>query len=122
MFDQMKAMGAMAGLLRDKQRMREIGERIQSTLETVRVGGEAGGGAVRVTVTGKLEVDSVVIDPAILSAGEAGRDLAQNLIAEAVNDANRKARVIIEKEMRRVSEDLGLPDIPGLGSLLGSGG
>jgi len=124
MLSQMKTMGALAGLLRDKDRVREISERVQDTLETVRVVGEAGGGAVRVTVSGKMHVESVEIDPAMasgLAAGDESRVLAQKLIADAVNDATAKARVVIQMEMSKVGEELGLPDIPGLGAMLGAG-
>jgi len=123
MFDQMKAMGALASLMRDKKRMAEISERIQETLDAVRVVGEAGGGAVRVVVSGKMNVESVELDPAMtqgMSSDDDSRLLAQNLIKDAVNDANAKARVVLQKEMQRLSEELGLPDIPGMGSLLGA--
>jgi len=123
MFDQMKAMGALASLMRDKDRMAEISQRVQETLESVRVVGEAGGGAVRVVVSGKMNVESVELDPAMtqgMSSDDDSRLLAQILIKDAVNDANAKARVVLQKEMQRLSEELGLPDIPGVGGLLGN--
>jgi len=123
MFDQMKAMGALASLMRDKDRVAEISQRVQETLESVRVVGEAGGGAVRVVVSGKMNVESVELDPAMtrgMSSDDDSRLLAQNLIKDAVNDANAKARVVLQKEMQRLSEELGLPDIPGVGGLLGN--
>ena len=123
MYDQMKAMGALASLMRDKERMAEISDRVQETLESVRVVGEAGGGAVRVVVSGKMNVESVELDPAMtrgMAADDDSRLLAQTLIKDAVNDANAKARVVLQKEMQRLSEELGLPDIPGVGGLLGN--
>ena len=125
MFEQMKAMGALAGLMRDKERLAEISERVQDTLEGVRVVGEGGGGAVRVVMSGKLSVESVEFDPAFaagLGSDDASRMMGQELVKEAVNDASAKARVVLQKEMSRLSEELGLPDIPGVGSLLGAGG
>ena len=125
MFDQMKAMGAIAGLMRDKDKLAEISKRAQDTLETVRVVGEAGGGAVRVTVSGKLEVQGVELDPNLtqgMAAGDDSRVMAQNLIAEAVNDANARARVVIQREMQKLAEELGLPEIPGMNNLLGAPG
>ena len=124
MLNQMKAMGALAGLLRDKERIKEITDRVQDTLETVRVVGESGSGAVRVTVSGKLRIESVEMDPAMaagLAAGDDSRVMGQKLIEDAVNDALEKARVVIQSEMSKVAEELGLPDVPGLGSLLGTG-
>jgi nucleoid-associated protein EbfC len=125
MFDQMKAMGAIAGLMRDKDKLAEISKRAQDTLEMVRVVGEAGGGAVRVTVSGKLEVQDVELDPNLtqgMAAGDDSRVMAQNLIAEAVNDANARARVVIQREMQKLAEELGLPEIPGMNNLLGAPG
>jgi hypothetical protein len=123
MFDQMKAMGALAGLMRDKEKVAEISERVRETLETVRVVGEAGGGAVRVTVSGKLEVQDVELDPNLtqgMASGDDSRVMAQDLIKEAINDANAKARVVIQREMQKLAEELGLPEIPGMGNLLGA--
>jgi len=125
MFDQMKAMGAVAGLLRDKERLAEIQTRVQETLERVRVVGESGGGAVRVVMSGKMSVESVEFDPALaagMGASDESRMLAQELVKEAVNDASAKARAVLQHEMGKLSEELGLPDIPGVGSLLGAGG
>ena len=125
MFEQMKAMGAIAGLLRDKERLAEINESFQDALERVRVVGEGGGGAVRVVMSGKLSVESVEFDPAFatgMGSDDSSRMLGQELVKEAVNDAAMKARVVLQKEMSRLAEEHGLPDIPGIGSMLGAGG
>ncbi len=85
--------------------------------------GESGGGAVRVVVSGKMMIENIEIDPSMavgIASSDENRMLAQELIKEAVNDANMKARVVIQKEMSRLGEELGLPDIPGVGSLLGA--
>lgn len=122
MFDQMKAMGAIAGLMKDKDRLREMGERFQEKLERMQVTGTAGGSAVRVTVSGKMRVLDVHLDPALiagLEVGEGGRTMAQSLIEEATNDALTRVQVLIREEARRMSEELGLPDIPGVDKLLG---
>ena len=125
MFEQMKAMGAIAGLLRDKERLAEINESFQEALERVRVVGEGGGGAVRVVMSGKLTVESVEFDPSFatgMGSDDNSRMLGQELVKEAVNDAAMKARVVLQKEMSRLAEEHGLPDIPGIGSMLGAGG
>ena len=125
MFEQMKAMGAIAGLLRDKERLAEINESFQETLERVRVVGEGGGGAVRVVMSGKLTVESVEFDPAFatgMGSDDNSRMLGQELVKDAVNDAAMKARIVLQKEMSRLAEEHGLPDIPGIGSMLGAGG
>ena len=109
MFDQLKAMGAVAGLLKDK-------------MERTRVTGAAGGGAVRVTISGKLRVTDVEVMPALASSlgvEDSGRIQLQNLILEATNDALERVQALIQEEAARRMQELGLPDMPGLGNLLG---
>ncbi len=137
MFDNMKAMGAIAGLMKNKEKLREKGEEFREKVKRIRVTGVAGGSAVRVTVTGELEVVDVFVDPAVMAGVNAeefaggggagsgdggGREMAQELIKEATNDALGRARVLIAEEARRMSEELGLPDMPGLEKMLTGGG
>jgi len=125
MFDQMKAMGALAGLLKDKERVREIAEAVKDRLEASHVVGEAGGGAVRVTMSGKMRVVATVMDPAMLmgmAADEQSRAYAQALITEATNNAMEKAQVMIREEVARAAEELGINEIPGLDRLMDSFG
>jgi DNA-binding protein YbaB len=122
MFDKIKAMGAMASLLKDKDKLRAAGDRIKAAAQATRATGEGGGGAVRVTVDGKMRILEVELQPALvagMAADERTRALAGNLIADAANTAmaaaQAKMKVVIEKEAR----ELGLPDIPAeLGGLL----
>ena len=95
MFDQMKTLGAIAGLMRNKEQLRAAGERIRAEAERLRVSGDAGAGAVRATATGTLKIVAVELDPALcagLAGDDAERRAAQDLIVEAVNDAGRKAQ------------------------------
>ena len=122
MFEQFKAMGALAGLMKDKDKLRQTADEFRERLERISVTGSAGGGAVRVTVTGKLRVAEVFLDPALiagLQAGEGGRAMAQTLIQDATNDALGRVQAMISDEANRKAQDLGLPGMPGLGSLLG---
>lgn len=116
----MKAMGAVAGLLKDKERLRQMTEQFKDKMERTRVTGAAGGGAVRVTISGKLRVTDVEVTPALLggAASDAGRVALQNLILEATNDALERVQVLIQEEAARRARELGLPDMPGLGNLL----
>lgn len=118
MFDQMKAMGALTGLLRNQDRLREAGEELKARLDQARIHGEAGGGAVRVTVSGSLKVTDVTIDSSLLAAGEADKGAAEALIAEATNHALEQARNFAQQEVAKLARDLGLPEIPGLQSML----
>jgi len=123
-FDQLKSMGAIAGLLKDKERMREIGERVRESLESARVEGSAGGGAVRVVMTARMQVVNVQVDPAMcagMAADEQSRTMAESLITEATNDAIEKAQRVAHQEVNKVAEELGLPELPGLENLLTGG-
>lgn len=123
MFDKLKTMGALAGLLKDKDRLRAAGERIKARAESIRAEGQAGGGAVRAAASGKLMIVSIEIAPALaagMAADERTRGLAGSMIAEAVNGALAGAQQQIQEEIRREAKDLGLDDLPGgLGGLLG---
>jgi DNA-binding protein YbaB len=122
MFDSIKAMGAVASLLRNKDQIKAAGERIKAAAAATRATGEGGAGAVRVTVDGKMRVMAVELQPALVSgmaADDRTRELAGTLIAEACNNAmaaaQAKMQVVIEKE----AKDLGVPELgPGLAGLL----
>ena len=122
MFDQMRAMSAVAGLLKNKDKIQAALERVKSSAHTLRAQGEAGGGAARATVDGTLRVLAVEISPALaagMAADERTRELAASLIAQAVNDAMTTARTrlaeLVESEARAAGIDLG--DLPMLGDL-----
>ena len=122
MFEQMKMAGALAGLMKNKDKLAEAGQRIQQRLDDLRAVGQAGSGAVRVTVNGKMHVLSVELEPALaehLTEDEQSKSMAESLIAEATNDAITKAQSMAHHEISRETQDLGLPDLPGMDSLLG---
>jgi DNA-binding YbaB/EbfC family protein len=118
-FDQFKAMGALAGLMKNRDKLKEAGDRMQRTLEAARIVGQAGGGLVRVEVSGRLRIESVDISPSVASAmpTDEGRRQAQILIAEATNDALRAAERVIQQETQRMARELGVEDMPGLDNL-----
>lgn len=119
MFDQFKAMGAIAGLMKDKDRLRDAAERVKAQLDAAEVTGEAGGGAVRVVVSGSARVLSVHVEQALaVGFGDAeNKAMAEALIAEAVNDGLARARFAAQKIIEQEAEALGLgemlPDLRG---------
>lgn len=127
MFDSLKAMGAIAGLMKNKDALKAAGERIQTRLAELRASGQAGGSAVRVIADGRMRIIEVNLDPALArhavgadGPADAGiADLAGSLIAEAVNEAIRQAQIMAHREMQREAQALGLPDMPGLDKLFG---
>jgi DNA-binding protein YbaB len=124
-FDSLKAMGALAGLLKNKEALKQAGERIQRRLREVRAAGSSGGGAVRVTVDGTMRVLEVRLEPALaanLVSDESSKSMAESLIADAVNDAIHQSQVLAHREVSKEAEAMGLPDLPGLDKLFGGGG
>lgn len=121
MFDKIKSMTALAGLMKDKQKVQESADRIKRELAALRVEGQAGGGAVRVVASGDLTVQDVQMSPALaagLAASGPSRDYAQTLIRDATNDALAKARTKMREVMQREADAMGLGDVLGdLGGL-----
>lgn len=116
MFDKLKAMGQMAALLKDKDKIKEITGRVKARAAEVRAIGESGAGAVRVTADGQMRVLKVEMQPALvagMAADERTRELAGTLIADAVNEAIRNAQATMKTVLEREAKELGLPDLPG---------
>ena len=95
-------------MMRQAQKLQAQLQRIQEELETLTVEGTAGGGVVKVVMTGKQVVESVSIDPE--AAEEV--DLLQDLVAAAVNDAFTKTQELAAEKMGPLA---GCLNIPGLG-------
>jgi hypothetical protein len=121
MFNNFKAMGAVASLLKDRERLEATANRVRSRLEETRVEGESGGGAVRAVVSGTARVHAVHVEPAV-GAGfgsEESRGMAERLIADAVNDGLEKARAAAQAIVEEEAQELGLEDLlPDLRKLL----
>jgi DNA-binding protein YbaB len=121
MFDQLKSAGALMGLLKNKEKLREAGERVRAKMEATRVIGEAGGGAARAIVTGSMRVLEVELTPGLImgmNADEKTRALAGSLIAEAVNEGLRRAQLAMKEAMDEEARAMGLDGLPGLENLL----
>ncbi|MEX0899117.1 MAG: YbaB/EbfC family nucleoid-associated protein [Gammaproteobacteria bacterium] len=101
--------GNLGNMMRQAQQMQENLKRVQQELETLEVTGEAGGGLVRVVMTGKHAVRRVTIDEGV--AGE-DRELLEDMVAAAVNDAVQRVETLVQEKMGAVTAGMGLP--PGL--------
>lgn len=126
MFDSLKAMGAMAALMKNKEAVVEAFQRVQRELaeRTVTVEGarQADGSAgIVVVASGKLEIVSVTVAPALVAAAQddAGRARLQTLVSGACNAALKRAKEVMMQEVSREAQALGLPEMPGLDKLLG---
>lgn len=90
-----------------KQAQKQLAQlqKIQEELETLTVEGTAGGGAVKVTMTGKQIVESVVIEPDAAEEVE----LLQDMVLAAVNDAANKAQELAAQKMAVVTGGMNIP-------------
>ena len=89
------------------QQMQRDMARVEEELQAARLEGSAGGGAVRVVVTGKREVVSVTIDPAAVDPDDV--EMLQDLVQAATNEALDASRDMEATRMASVSRGLGLP-------------
>lgn len=113
MFDQFKMLGALAGLMKDRDKVKAAGERVRATLAASSVSGEGGGGAVRVVVTGAMRVRSVHLEPALaagMAQDPATRDAGERLLVDAMNQALEKAQALVQKTLADEARALGLPE------------
>ncbi|MBX9796350.1 YbaB/EbfC family nucleoid-associated protein [Sphingomonas sp.] len=82
-------------------------QRAQATLDTIEVEGVAGGGLVKVRATAKGHVIAVEIDSSLLQASE--KQMAEDLVAAAFNDARAKADAASSAEMAKMTSTIPLP-------------
>ncbi|MCH8989153.1 MAG: YbaB/EbfC family nucleoid-associated protein [Chloroflexi bacterium] len=92
-------------MMRQAQKQLAQLQKIQEELETVTVEGSAGGGAVKVVMTGKQIVESVTIEPEAAEEVE----LLQDMVLAAVNDASTKAQELAAKKMSVVTGGMNIP-------------
>ena len=100
--------GNIAQLMQQAQKMQENLQRAQEELANLEVTGNAGGGMVTVTLTGKMECRKVRIDPGVFEDAE----MAEDLIAAAFNDAVNKANAATQEKMGAATA--GMPMPPGM--------
>jgi DNA-binding YbaB/EbfC family protein len=98
--------GNIGQLMKQAQMMQENVRRVQEQLAALEVEGQAGAGKVKVVMTCKHEVRRVTIDPGL--AGEE-RELLEDLMIAAFNDAARQVEATVAEKMGSVSAGLGLP-------------
>jgi hypothetical protein len=96
----------LTDLMKQAQKMQENLQKAQDELYRIEVTGEAGAGLVKVTMTGRHDVKRVEIDPALLRED---KDMLEDLIAAAINDANHRVEQAIRERMAELTAGLGLP-------------
>ena len=103
----MKNLGEM---MKQVQAMQSRMAEMQAKLEQSTVTGQSGGGLVKITLNGKGMMTGIVIDPSLLKADE--KEIVEDLVMAAHNDANAKSEAMMAEEMKSVTGGLALP--PGL--------
>jgi DNA-binding YbaB/EbfC family protein len=96
----------LAGLMKQAQQMQDNLKRAQEELAAIEVEGQAGAGLVKVVMTCRHDVKRVTIDPSLL--GE-DRDMLEDLVAAAINDAVRRAETTTQDKMAGLTSGMPLP-------------
>ncbi|MDZ7813644.1 MAG: YbaB/EbfC family nucleoid-associated protein [Ideonella sp.] len=101
--------GQLAGLMKQAQAMQDNLRKAQEELANVEVEGQSGAGLVKVLMTCKNDVKRVTIDPSLLADD---KDMLEDLVAAAFNDAVRRAESVSQERMGKLTAGLPLP--PGM--------
>ena len=100
--------GGMAGLMQQAQRMQENLKKAQDEIAAMEVEGQAGAGMVKITITGKHDCKRVQIDAGVMD----DKDMLEDLITAALNDATRKLAAQSAAKMGSLGAGMNLP--PGM--------
>ncbi|WP_297297515.1 YbaB/EbfC family nucleoid-associated protein [uncultured Methylovirgula sp.] len=103
-------MAGMFDLMKQAQAMQAKMQEVQAELERVEVEGQSGGGMVRVTLTAKGQMKAIALDTTLLKPDD--KDMLEDLIVAAHDDARKKAERLTEERMKSLTA--GLPIPPGL--------
>ena len=99
----------LGNIMKQAQQMQENLKKVQDEIAKTDVTGEAGAGLVKVSMTGKHDVKKVEIDPSLIGDDI---EMLEDLVAAAVNDANRRVEIMTQEKMSEISTGLNLP--PGM--------
>ncbi|CAM5353456.1 YbaB/EbfC family nucleoid-associated protein [Thauera mechernichensis] len=100
--------GGIAGLMKQAQQMQENMKKMQDQLASIEVEGQSGAGMVKVQMTCKYDVRRVSIDASVMD----DKEMLEDLVAAALNDAVRKVETATQDKMASVTAGLNLP--PGM--------
>jgi len=101
--------GQLAGLMKQAQQMQDNMRKMQEQLASVEVEGQAGAGMVKVVMTCKHDVKRISIDPSLVGDD---KEMLEDLVAAAVNDAVRRVEATVQEKMGSLAAGMNLP--PGM--------
>jgi DNA-binding YbaB/EbfC family protein len=101
--------GQLAGLMKQAQQMQDNMRKMQEQLAQIEVEGQSGAGMVKVVMTCRHDVKRVIIDPSVIGDD---KEMLEDLVAAAINDAVRKVETTSQEKMASVTAGLPLP--PGM--------
>ncbi len=115
-----KELGSLASLMKNASALTGKMQEMRDKLGERRVTGSAGGGMVSVEMNGHSQVMACRIDPAVFQTGD--REMLEDLIVSATNQALEKVKQVAAEEMGQVTEGLNLPGLTDALSKMGMGG
>jgi nucleoid-associated protein EbfC len=98
--------GQIAGLMKQAQAMQDNMKKMQEQLALIEIEGQSGAGMVKIVMTCKNDVKRVSIDPSLLAED---KDMLEDLVAAAFNDAVRKAEAMSSEKMAGMTAGMPLP-------------
>ncbi|GAA0693453.1 YbaB/EbfC family nucleoid-associated protein [Marinobacterium maritimum] len=98
--------GGMGNLMKQAQKMQEDMQKAQEEIQRAEVTGESGAGLIKITMNGRHDVKAVQIDESLM---EEDKEILEDLIAAAVNDAVRKVEQTTQERMAKVTSGMGMP-------------
>jgi len=101
--------GALGDMMRKAQEMQAQMQKQQEEMKLLEITGEAGAGMVKVTLNGSHEAKKVQIDPAVMSGDADDREMLEDLVAAAINDATHKLAQEMQGKMADITSGMQLP-------------